>query len=447
MIEYIKNNQMRVLIPFFAALSFLTWILKVPQIVNIGIYLAILAFLLIIRINPIIIIMFSLFALMGNYRVDDNSFIKHQLLYQIIFAVTMIVFIGYYVIKKPEISLGKLGLPMLSITVYSIISLIWTPDLVEGLSKIAIFLQGYLAYIVVLSTKKKVSFYDFSWALSLALLVLGLEYIVLSKDVFPDFIDKNHLYAFWSNPNLVAAIIGIAWVPSLYKYFSKERNNKVFYYLPLELIMVFSICSSNSRGLEFGLIMGIIFIIIILFIKNRKIDYALFNTGVLNFVIAMVAVILLKDKYPDLYNQVNKLSTSRLAIYDIAVNRISNPLIFLFGEGIGSSRPALVEAGYYNYYYHSWVFHNLASGGIIALGLTFLMIYYIYKIFEKNNTTFAFFASIGIIIFLFHSLLDIGYDYQFLAVYYYMIIAIIEKDNLSKERMDHLNEKEGIISN
>lgn len=162
---------------------------------------------------------------------------------------------------------------------------------------------------------------------------------------------------------------------------------------------------------------------------------------------SIFGIVLLKDKFPQFYDNLNKLSTGRFRIYEIGINRLKNPLILIFGEGLGSAHLTLVEHGSYNYYYHSWFLHVLVSGGLISLGLTFWIQKKVFTVVKEHKSKFFYFVAIAVVIYFAHNIIDIGYDYQFLGMYFYFLIAMIENNKkIDLEGGLNINEKD-IITN
>ena len=455
-INKIKQNELKYLIPSFAIFSLFTWLVNIPQTINIIVYLLILLTLIIFKFNNITILIFTLFSLLGNRTpyIMDREFSKVHFLYPAIFIASSLYFIIYLIINKKK-NIYKLLLPMTLFIVYSFISLIWSLDPVEGLSKITLIIQGYFIYFVITNTKEHISFNYLSWFLSLFLFVLSVEFFTLayqytnSTNIIQNLkqminINKNAYLTLWANPNLAAAIFGIGFVPSLYKYFNKQNSKYTYLYIILDLFVIFGMILTQSRGLYFGLLIGLIVAPIILLIKNAGVKYTIFNGMILATLVFIIAILVLQNKYNNLYIDINKISSGRFTLYNFAYKEILNkPILFIFGQGTGSVRGLLRPLGHGEFYLHSFIINLLYTTGIIGTIFIFLIHFNTYKILKINGSLFAKLTAIAIFIYVGHELIDIGYDYQFLGVLLYFIIAVIEKDNERKA----YNEKNIISTN
>lgn len=428
-LEFIKKISVEnkaFTLPLFALLSFLTWYFKVPEIINMGIYISIFLLLFFLKASNLTLVMFMLFTAPANriasFLPGDKPFTFLYISVFIVFALTSI----YKLIRKKSLPKGKLVLPMVAIFAYALISLLWTVDKVGGLSEISIIIQGYLAYVMIKNDEKsKISYYELSWFLTLITLVISLQYFVITYKHLP-FDGKFILVDnFWAYINLVAAVIGVSFVPSLYKYFAKGKSKWTFLYLPLELFVIYAIYVSKSEGLYFSLIVGSIFTIILIFFKNKKILYWLSLTMVAGFFISIVTIVLLKDTYPTFYEKIDFFSSNRIDLYRLALIEVKNPILFIFGKGAGSAHK-LLEPYYPFYYYHSWVFQLLVQRGLITIIAFMYMLYLATKTLSKSRSNFKYFVAIGIVIYLSHSIIDLGFEYQFIGVIVYMMFAIVE---------------------
>lgn len=443
-INYLKENKEKVLIPITALLTFLTWYFNVPEIANIILYLVILAGLILFKFSNITILMFTLFTTMANRTplTTTSSGRPATILYLIIYGSFLLYFVISSIIKK-KYPKGKLVVPLLFLLLYALLSLIWTVDLVGGLSEISYILLGYMAYFVIRNeTDKKISFYDVSWFLSLVLLVLSLQFFTISYKNFPQDSKWILVNGLWGYINAIATIFGLAFVPSLYKYFAKDKSKYRFLYLPLELLVLYSIIVSGSEGLYVALAVSVIVIIVMLFVKNRKILFTMVVSGILLFAASMLTVVLLKDTFPDFYNKLDKFySSSRIDLYRLAFIQLKNPLVLLFGRGAGSTHK-LLEGHYLFYYYHSWFFQITVQRGLISFAAMIYVFYLISKILAKDKSQFKFFVAVGLITYLVHTLIDIGFEYQYLGVFFYLMVGLVENNNDQEELLSFDDEKE-----
>lgn len=432
---YIKENQNKnsitnFLIPFFALFSFVTWYLNIPEMINIGIYLFVLMTLIVFKVGNTTLLSFVLFSMMGNRTAMLTTSSGRPS--TILFMVVLGAFILYYLIDaivKKKFEKGKLTIPLIVITSYALLSLLWTMDVIGGLSEIGYMIFGYFTYFIIRNEKDDpVDFYKFSWLLTLILLVLSLQYFVITYKFLPLNNKSELVKGFWGYINAIATIIGILFVPSLYKYFAKNKGWIRYLYLPLEILVIYAIIVSLSDGLYVALIVSIPVILAMLVLKKRKYLFPLVIAGIIMFAVGITTVVLLKDTYPDIYNKLNKFSSSRIDLYRLALIQIKEPLTFIFGKGSGSTH-LILEGHYKFYYFHSWFFELFVNRGIITVIMMFYVFYVISKILSSNNSKFRYFVAVGLITYLVHTLIDIGFEYQYLGVLFYLLVATVENSS------------------
>lgn len=461
MIDKIKANKNLISLLAITVLSFSTWFFNVGEVYNVIFYIGVLILLAIFRAKDITLVVFTLFTVVAN---RTPTFLKeldrifnaifgnnitalrsyYTFLYTAVFIVLLIILFIRAVVRKTELK-GKLVLPMIILLIYSLVTLIWAPKIVVGLSEFWFIIQGYFIYTIVRSNEDKPNYYKISWILSLLILVISLQYFVSYHEYFKlKNIDLNFFkyYQFegkaainlWSNPNIVAGVFSIAFVPSLYKYFDKGASKLKYLYLPVELLILYAIVLTKSNGLYFALLTGVFFIPF-LFIKNKKLLYSLIIAAMVSFSVGITLIVSLEGKYPDFYKWFNEFTTYRLDIYKIAINELKDPLVFLFGQGIGADRIIL---DYVNFF-HSFVFQVLVNRGIFAL---FVIGYIFYKIIEtlfESKTDFRYFLAIGIITYLAHGITDSGFEYQFLGAIFYLLVALLEIDTKDYNKYDQIH--------
>lgn len=430
-ITFMKKNNYNILLPVMALVSFATWFFKFDFVVNIYIYVGLLLLLTVLRQSVSSLMLVSLFSVFGTYSNELH------LLYQLLFIYVVIYFIIKNVKRFNKVK-GNLFWPLIAITLISLISIFWSPTKPDALAEFLVLIQGVVTYFIIVNDEesRSLSPKNLAWFASFMLLVLGSQYLILTYEFFPNPPDKSHLFNFWLNPNLVAAALGLLWIPSLYKYESFKDNKFVLLYLPLELLTIYAIYMSMSRGLYFGYaISAIIIVLILLKIKTKHI-IRLFFSMIIAIITFLVAVILLKDIYPELFAKIEDFSTARLLLYELALTRIKNPLTFLFGDGVGSAQFYLRQAGFGSFYYHSWFFQIFATRGVFSILLQLGLMYKIFRMLN-NNERYSKYIMLGFVVYISHSLIDIGYEYQFLGIIYYLIVGTVEQNN--KESMYQIN--------
>lgn len=451
-----KQNKILYLLPLFGLLSFTTWYLNIDELHNIILYSSILIIMAFFKAKDTTLIMFTLFTVAANRTPSflegvDKLYLKlfetnisalrryYTFLYTFVFVVLIIILL-IRLIKRRKYSKGKLLIPMVLLIAYSLITLLWAPNLSTGLSEFWFIIQGYFIYYVLRNKDSKENiFYELSWFLTILLLVISAQYFVsykeyiISKDLDINFfnfykIEGKRAIKLWANPNIVGGVFSIAYIPSLYKYFDTKRTNKRFLFIPFELLIIYAIVLTKSKGLHYAFLVGLLFLPF-LFIKNKKLLYTFIISAILMFIVFLVTIIHLEDAFPDIYNKLNEYTTSRIDIYKDAIELLRSPKTFIFGKGLGADRLILNVS-----FFHSWVFQVLVNRGIIGLSLIFIMLYYIVETLFQSKNNFRYLLAIGIIIYLAHGITDSGFEYQYIGVIFFLLVALlensIEKDEL-----------------
>ena len=434
----------------FALLAFFTWYFEVKEVYNVILYSVILILLAIFRFSNSTLVIFTIFTIAANRNpnfletlngIYNNIFGKniialskyYTFLYSAVFIVLMFILVIRAIINKYKYN-SKLLIPLLAILIYACITLFWAKSKVSGLSEIWFILQGYFVYVLTSNdNNKKVDFNKVAWSLALLLVVITLEYFVSYYIFFKDLnIDLTFLNFWqyknkgpinlWANPNIVAAVFGISFIPSLYKYFSTKSKLK-YLFIPFDLLIIYAIILTKTTGLHYAFAIGYIFIPFLL-IKDKKYLFITIVAGVLAFIIAITLIIMFQDQVPNIYTFLNEKSTLRLDIYAEAIDSVTNIWCFIFGRGVGYDRVVLNAS-----FFHSWFYQILVTRGIIGIMLTFYVIYLIIEIMYNSKNIFRYFLLLGIIIYQAHALTDSGFDYQFIGVIHFFLIASLEKAN------------------
>lgn len=436
------NNKFY-LVPILAIISLLTWVLDIPEITNIVLYSIIFFILVGFKASNMTLVIFLLFSMGAN---QTPSFLSNKypftFLYQAMFILYGITSLTKLALKRKPLK-GSLLKHMMFICIYSILTLIWTVNKSGGFSEILIFIQGYIVYLTIRNDDdSKCSFNELSWLFSILLLTIAIQYQILiyneriiglgykpfSVDHF-FFTSKDFFYYYWTNGNLLAALVGIMFFPSLYKYFSPNKSKYTFLYLPIEILIIYTIYATKSEGLYLSFIVSLGLLPVVLLVKDYKKVYTVLMSGLGVFILLMLVVVLLKNSHRDFYNKVNQLSNSRIGIYTVGFNQLQNPLVLLFGKGLGSTRTILLNNGHNNYYFHTWILNTVVQRGLVTLGLIVTLILTCFKTIYKDTTKFHLFVSLAFITYLSHSAIDIGFEYQYIGVILYLMVAVIEKKN------------------
>lgn len=447
--EQILGVLKKIYLPAMALLAFTTWYFDVLETYNILIYSTILIVAALLKVSNTRLLIITLFTVTANktpYFLEflDNKYFDifgknitalnsyHNFLYVFIFVVLIFIMIIRAIKNKSKIR-GKLAPIVLMTALYSFITLIWAPSLPAGLSEIWFMAQGYLTYLLIKNDGDKNNYsYEFSWFLSMLLLVISLQYFksyhdyYLAIDTPTSFFnywksDSKAPINLWANPNIVAAVFGIALIPSFYKYFSKKKSIYTYLFIPFELLIIYAVILSKSQGMYYSLLIGLLFIPL-LFIRNKKTLYLLIASAVLVFAFGMAFIVYIEDIFPNLYNMLNDFTTHRIDIYKEAVILLRDPNTLIFGMGVGADRIVLSA-----HFFHSWVYQILVTRGLIGISLVGIMIYFVVEILFENKDKIRYFLAIAIIIYLAHGITDSGFDYQHIGVIFYFMVALLEK--------------------
>lgn len=450
----IKNKQIlkmlkKIYLPLLGLLSFTTWYFDILETHNILIYSTILIVMASLGVSNTRLLFFTLFTVPANrtpYFLEflDNKYFDlfgknitalneyHTFLYMFVFIILIFIMIIRAIKNKHKFK-GKLALIVTSMTIYSFVTLIWTPSMPSGLSEIWFMVQGYLVYLLIRNDNDKRNYsYEFSWFLSMLLLVISLQYFKSYYDYFVSIEQPTSFFKYWqiegkkaiklwANPNIVAAVFGISLVPSFYKYVDKKRSKLVYLFIPFELLIIYAIFLTKSQGMYYSLLVGLLFIPL-LFIRNKKTLYFLIASAVVLFASGMAFIVRVEEIFPKLYDMFNEFTTNRIDIYKEAIVLLRNPNTLIFGMGVGSDRTVLTAD-----FFHSWFFQVLVTRGIVGMSLVALMIYFVVEILFDNKDRIRYFIAVAIIIYLAHGITDSGFDYQHIGVIFYFMVAFLEK--------------------
>lgn len=464
--EYYDNNYILILMAIFVIFSwfFTRWLtvdkgivssfvimgiaFNKVQTITILVYSIITILLIIIKVSPLYILLFSIFSIASTYppiyleHFNRNYYLTYYFTFGL--AVINLIVINF---KKGYKFCFKLIIPIIIILVYALFSIIWSNNLIYGANFLAVMAQGYLVYYLVNNLEEKVNYNSLAWFFSLLLVVIFLQYMTLInvrifkyqgvteyfknnslliyfKTVIKGFDDKSHLSPLWANPNIVAGLIGLIFLPSLYKYFHKEKSWLVYLFIPMEFLFIGLIFLTMSSGLLFGYVLGIFLILTTLFLKDHKKVFIVFISLIGMFIIFVTTIVLLKPTYPNIFDFLNEFSTGRFNIYETAIRQLKDPITLFFGSGLGASKDHMSA-----FYYHSWIFNTLTNLGLIGFIITLYMIFKAFEITLTSKDVFAKFFLFGILVYLSHGIFDVSFDYQFIGVVYYGFLAIIETNN------------------
>lgn len=464
MISKIQNQNNLIFLILTATLTFLTWYFNINEVYNVLIYSSLLILLAVFKASDIKLVIFTLFTIAGNrepgfLKLFDSIYSNifgsnisalksyYTFLYTAIFIILIIILLIRSIKNKRKLT-GRLVIPMIIIIVYSLITLIWTPNINKGLSEFWFIIQGYFIYVIVRNDNEEANYYGFSWILSILLLVISLQYFVSYREYFQVHeLDYNFFTYFkfpskepiqlWANPNIVASVFSVAYAPSLFKYFTKNKSKLRFLFIPMDILILYAIVLTKSSGLHFALAAGLISIPV-LFVRNKKTLYIVLITMMTAFILSITLVVLLE---PELYDIVNTLTTKRLDIYKIAINTLKDPLVFLFGNGIGSDREVLANV----HFFHSFVFQVLVNRGLVTLTIIAFMFYKIIEILFESKSKFRYFIALASVTYLAHGITDSGFEYQYIGVIFFVLISLVEKEKIVNNNMECFISREALF--
>ncbi len=221
------------------------------------------------------------------------------------------------------------------------------------------------------------------------------------------------------HPNILALLLFTAILLSIYLYILYEKNSlllKIFLLLSISLFSV-TVLLTFSRNIWLAFIVGLTFMIIFLFLKNKNLFKRIFIPIILVFATSIIITLTYKDLF--FVRISNDTLTSHNSISDRAIYIVHSISLLkehlFFGTGIGNYTNSIynLEKNKYPIWHYQPV-HNIYLLIFVELGLIgfFLLIFFIIfnlkNIYsQKNKIDFTQFIFILIFfLFLMISLLD-----------------------------------------
>ncbi len=394
---------------FISILTFVLFVFKPYVLMLLSIYLLIFCGLYYLKKPIQYYVVVILFSVMCNRTLNSQVLVDYVLIL-ILFIYTL-----YFVVKEKKCIVGHLLLPLIIFSIYSTLSLIWTPVLTYGIDGLFAVLEGYLVYFIITNRlKTNVSFQTVSKIASYILLTLTLEIIYFYIRVGPiNMIEnKNLLHLGWGMSNIIATIYVFLIPLAMYKY----TKYKSAWYSFLDFFNFIGLLLTLSRGAYLGVFISI----------NLFIFYFVRKKWVWRYCVLLLlssSVLLVKYKLNTIFNLFIN-SRNRDKLYLIGWNSFKSHL--LFGQGIKSSEYVIFEQiGKQYMHYHHFVLQIAATLGILGLVILFWMMIQWFVILDKN-TPFIRCVSFSIIGSILHQSVDVSFDLYFFGVYFYLLMGVVE---------------------
>jgi O-antigen ligase len=427
-------------------ITLLIWLLKdILFVYGLIIYLLIFAYL-IYQKKPFshffVVILFSVMSMQS----DTGSF-------KIDYCLTIIVFVLVVInnIKKKQIVVGKLLLPLVILLGYSFISIAWTPVKADGFHGLVAMLEGYLIYYLLTNAGFRINKDDLltiSKVATYIMLTLTLElFYIYYLHGFQATINRKQLINLgWGYSNLIAIVFVLLLPLALYKYLNK--NKYYLGYFMLDIVNIFGLVLTMSRGAFLGVAISLGIFTVLYVRKRLLVKYG----GILGMGIALGTFLLWlfqKPLFNKLISTFKTLFTSkeifddpnRSPLYKVAIKTFLDKPIF--GNGLKSSKYLIYYHldGRQNVHFHNFILQIAATLGVIGLIiLSFLIVRWV-KVLYKPKDTFVVCSALSIIGALTHQLLDSSFDLFYFGVFFYGIFAIVEiyRHYLSDDKVKFTN--------
>jgi len=426
-----KNNPLYVILPILSIITFSLWLFSVDGYIVTGIFILLFFVFLKLKLPKVYLLMLLIFSLPsyhGNFKILDYEF-KFVLPFH-----TLSVFVGSVYIRdmimRKNFYKGKLFYPLLAIFIYSLISVLWSPQKLVSLNAVLLIGVSYMSYFIIINFNddEHIKLAE----LSVILMTFGL---VLSLEIFTIYLrmaTKNSnnidffLHQIWDNPNLFAALYAFIIPISLYKYRNFKWNLKYMIFIVLDLLIIYGMYLTRSRGIYLGAAVAIVLSFFIYKFKP-KITFIIFTLAGVAFFFVTIFIIVLKDAYPGLYQLYYNVSTYRILWYEVAYNNfIETPFNAIFGTGVKSSVYYISQINHPHAYYHSFIFQIMGTLGVIGLILylwSYVKMYGIFKDIPKQYSLIL----VAVFMHLGHEIVDIGFEYQYLGMFFYILVAYVER--------------------
>lgn len=204
-------------------------------------------------------------------------------------------------------------------------------------------------------------------------------------------------------PNQLASYLLPAVFISLYKI-SNIKDKKYYYWILISACII-TIILSFSRSAWIGLYAGLL-VSAIIFVKNSWI-----KIGSIIILLALAAGIgfYYLNKPNDILTHGASDAGHQTALQtslDEIKNRVSQPVILIFGSGIGTAGPAALKYGD-GFISESWYLQLALEFGIIGLALWLVFVLFLLlDLYKKNAGLFVALTSISVVAIFLHSWSD-----------------------------------------
>lgn len=402
-----------------------------------GVYLLIFIYLIIKR-KPIshffVVALFSVMSLRGNTKDFEIEYV----LLTILFFYVLI-----HNIKNKTIVIGNLLLPLLLFLIYSAISILWTPVKQDGFIGLLGILEGYMVYYILINgffKIKKEHLINISKIATYIMITLSIELIyIYFKFGFEKVLFRKRLVNLdWGYSNFIVVIFVILIPIALYKYLDKK--NYYFLYFILDIINLFCLFLTQSRGAYVGILFALLIFSIFYVRKQFILRY-----GSIIIVPSILFITVFNKYFLKFYHLIkdrfftDKIfdDTNRFPLYDLALKAFKDKIVF--GNGLKSSKYFISHflEGRDNSHYHNFILQIAATLGIVGLILfSFIVIRWI-KVLFKPKDKFVVCGAISIIGALTHQLVDVSFDLFYFGVFFYGVIATVEiyRNNIKDDKV------------
>ncbi|QVK17113.1 O-antigen ligase family protein [Mycoplasmatota bacterium] len=346
---------------------------------------------------------------------------------------SLVIILFFYVllvnIKNKYFAMGKLFIPLVVYFLYQLLSLLWTPVKSFGIYGLMAVIEGYAIYYIITNGRFKVKKHHLLDISKIATFIM----LTLSAEIFYNY----HIYGFekvihsknlvdlgFSYSNFIAVIFVLLIPIALYKYLDK-KHYYIGYFL-LDLLNIFGLLLTLSRGAILGFAFSLLLFILLLV---RKRFLLRFGT-----IIAGICIIIYKNERFNLYFNLVKdkyltkefvNDNGRFSLYELGWNRfLENKW---FGDGIKSSKYMINHyLGTTSGHYHNFIIQIGATLGIVGLILFLIVVLRWLRVLFKPRDTFVLCSTISIIGALSHQQVDVSFDYFYFGLIFYSILGIVE---------------------
>ncbi|MCF7925251.1 MAG: O-antigen ligase family protein [Candidatus Izimaplasma sp.] len=348
-----------------------------------------------------------------------------------VYTVILVLLIVYDLIQNRTLTkLGKLTLPLLLLSVASIVTHINSPDVFTtfaGFMQIASVLGLYYYFVNTVDDNEKNIEYVAKILMYLGALVTieMLYYIIIQDTLAIEIIRQRSINLGWENINLViyANIISIPLIAYLISH-SKIK----FYYMFFALLNSLGILLTLSRSslLTLGVFVVLLLPIMIIYEQHR---FKLLFHGLL-FLLMLSIGLYYAEQY-ELVSQYIEAITDRdltyiqdrIALLKIALEQFEQHPIIGSG-GLYSSRVHLSENGALNY--HNTIAQASTLGIVGLLGFLWLFVQKTRTLLLKT-ASFKWFVLILIYVTAFvNGFFQPMYFYTTYMIYIFLVLAVIE---------------------